>query len=81
MRKLDRRKYLEYKYEVRDLLDEPSIPEESRSNVLGQIWAKGERIGVQEAIEFINTKEQELILPEEIAQKLRDLVKGYATKR
>ena len=80
-RKLDRRKYLEYKYEVKELLDDPSIPEESRSNVLGQIWAKGERAGIQEAINFINTKEQELILPEKIAQKLRELVNGYATKR
>ncbi len=80
-RKLNRRKYLEYKYEVRELLDIPSIPEENRSNILGQIWAKGERSGIQEALDFINTKEQELILPEEIAQKLRELVNGYATKR
>ncbi len=80
-RKLNRRKYLEYKYEVRELLDIPSILEENRSNILGQIWAKGERSGIKEAIDFIDTKEQELILPEEIAQKLRELVNGYATKR
>tara|TARA_B100000131_G_scaffold226263_1_gene217874 strand:- start:845 stop:1654 length:810 start_codon:yes stop_codon:yes gene_type:complete len=81
VKKLDRRKYLEYKYEVRELLDNPAIPEENRSNILGQIWAKGERTGIDDAIQFINTKVSELILPEEVAEKLRELVKGYTTRR
>ena len=81
VKKLDRRKYLEYKYEVRELLDNPEIPEENRSNILGQIWAKGERTGIDDAIQFINTKVSELVLPEEVAEKLRELVKGYTTRR
>lgn len=81
VKKLNRRKYLEYKYEVRELLDNPAIPEENRSNILGQIWAKGERTGIDDAIQFINTKVSELILPEEVAEKLRELVKGYTTRR
>lgn len=80
-RKLDRRKYLEYKYAARDLLDVDDVSEEHRSNVLGQIWAKGERIGVSEAIEFINQKEAELIIPERIADEFRKMVKKYTTKR
>ncbi len=80
-RKLDRRKYLEYKYVARDLLDNESISEEHRSNVLGQIWAKGERIGVESALEFIGQKEEELIIPNEIAEEFRKLVKKYTTKR
>ena len=80
-RKLDRRKYLEYKYAARDLLDVDEVSEEHRSNVLGQIWAKGERIGVSEAIEFINQKEAELIIPERIADEFRKMVKKYTTKR
>ena len=80
-KKLNRRKYLEYKYEVRELLDNPAIPEENRSNILGQVWAKGERAGIDDAIQFINSKEAELILPEEVAEKLRELVKGYTTRR
>ena len=80
-RKLDRRKYLEYKYIARDLLDHDSISEEHRSNVLGQIWAKGERIGVADAIEFINQKEEELILPTEVADEFRKIVKKYTTRR
>ena len=80
-RKLDRRKYLEYKYIARDLLENDSISEEHRSNILGQIWAKGERIGVADAIEFITQKEEELILPSEVADEFRKIVKRYTTKR
>ena len=80
-KKLDRRKYLEYKYVARDLLDDDSISEENRSNVLGQIWAKGERIGVEEAISFINQKEEELIITPEVAEEFRKIVRKYTTKR
>ncbi|MGB2334445.1 MAG: hypothetical protein ACPH87_02110 [Candidatus Poseidoniaceae archaeon] len=80
-KKLDRRKYLEYKYAARELLDNDSISEEHRSNILGQIWAKGERTGVDDAVEFINQKEAELIIPEEVAEEFRKMVKRYTTKR
>ena len=80
-KKLDRRKYLEYKYAARELLDNDSISEEHRSNILGQIWAKGERSGVDDAVEFINQKEAELIIPEEVADEFRKMVKRYTTKR
>ena len=80
-KKLDRRKYLEYKYAARELLDNDSISEEHRSNILGQIWAKGERSGVDEAVEFINQKQAELIIPEEVADEFRKMVKRYTTKR
>ena len=80
-KKLNRQKYLEYKYAARDLLDNDSIPEEHRSNVLGQVWAKGERMGVPEALEFIEQKVEEEILPREVADKLRDLVSRMTTRR
>ena len=66
-KKLNRQKILAFKYFARDLLDDPNIPEEHRSNVLGQIIAKGERTSVDSAIEFINQKLEELILTEEVA--------------
>lgn len=81
VKKLDRRKYLEYKYVVRDLLDDDAVDEENRSNVLGQVWAKGERISADAAIEFIDEKESELIIPKSVANDLRSLVKKYTTKR
>lgn len=80
-KKLNRQKYLEYKYAARDLLDDDSIAQEHRSNVLGQVWAKGERIGVTDALEFIEVKVEEEILPREVADKLRDLVSRMTTRR
>jgi len=80
-KKLDRRKYLEYKYAARELLENDSISEEHRSNILGQIWAKGERSGVDEAIDFINQKVAEMIIPDEVAEEFRKMVKRYTTKR
>ena len=80
-KKLNRQKYLEYKYAAKDILDNPNVPEEHRSNVLGQIWAKGERQGIDECLEYIESKEQELILPAEVGEQLRDLVKRMTTKR
>ena len=80
-RKLNRQKYLEYKYAAKDILDNPNVPVEHRSNVLGQVWAKGERMGIEESVSFIEQKELELILPSDVALKLRDLVKRMTTKR
>ena len=80
-KKLNRQKYLEYKYAAKDILDDPNVPEEHRSNVLGQVWAKGERQGVDECLEYIESKEEELILPEDVGNKLRDLIRRMTTKR
>tara|TARA_Y100000766_G_scaffold281845_1_gene294062 strand:- start:11040 stop:11948 length:909 start_codon:yes stop_codon:yes gene_type:complete len=80
-KKLNRQKYLEYKYAARDLLDDDAIAPEHRSNVLGQVWAKGERIGISDALEFIEIKVAEEVLPREVADKLRDLVSRMTTRR
>ena len=81
VRKLDRRKYLEYKYEVRDLLDDERIAEEHRSNVLGQVWAKGERMGIDESVKFVNLKIEELVVPEDIGNEIICLIRKFTTKR
>jgi hypothetical protein len=80
-KKLNRQKYLEYKYAAKDILDNPNVPEEHRSNVLGQIWAKGERQGIDDCLEYIDQKEAELILPESVGAELKNLVKRMTTKR
>ena len=80
-KKLNRQKYLEYKYAAKDILDNPNVPEEHRSNVLGQIWAKGERQGIDDCLDYIDQKEAELILPEEVGTELKNLVKRMTTKR
>ena len=80
-KKLNRQKYLEYKYAAKDILDNPNVPEEHRSNVLGQIWAKGERQGIDDCLDYIDQKEAELILPEEVGTELKNLVRRMTTKR
>ena len=80
-KKLNRQKILAFKYFARDLLDDPNIPEEHRSNVLGQIIAKGERTSIDSAIEFINQKVDELILTEEVAKSLISEIKSMTKRR
>ena len=80
-KRLNRQKYLEYKYAAKDILDNPSVAEQHRSNVLGQVWAKGERMSIDESIEFIEQKELENILPSDVADALKSLVRKMTTKR
>ena len=80
-KKLNRQKYLEYKYAAKDILDNPNVPEEHRSNVLGQVWAKGERSGIDDCLAYIEQKEAELVIPEDVGAQLKDLVKRMTTRR
>jgi len=81
IKKLNRQRYNDYKYAARDILEDDSVADEHRSNLLGQIWAKGERIGIEATLEFISEKEEQLIINPDIAQRLRDLVKALTTRR
>ena len=79
--KLNRRKQLEFRFDARAILDTSDIAEEHRSNIFGQIWAKGERIGIQSAMEYISQKEQEGILTSSVSEELVALIKSYTIKR
>ncbi len=80
-KKLNKQKILEFRYVARDILDDPDVPEEHRSNVLGQIIAKGERISIDAAMEFIDQKTLELVLTEEISEKLKSEIKSISKRR
>ena len=80
-KKLNRQRILEFKYFARDELDNPNIPEEQRSNILGQIIAKGERTSIDSAIEFIQSKQAELILTEDVANSLISEIRRISTRR
>ena len=80
-KKLKSNKILEFKYVAREILSHPDVPEEHRSNVLGQIIAKGERISIDAAIEFIDQKNLELVLTDEICDKLKHEIKSISTRR
>lgn len=81
VKKLNRQKYNEYKYAAKDILEDETVAEEHRSNLLGQIWAKGERIGVEETYAFISSKEEELIISKDVAERLTTLVRALTTRR
>ncbi|DAC53062.1 MAG TPA: hypothetical protein HA359_04290 [Candidatus Poseidoniaceae archaeon] len=80
-KKLNKQKILEFRYVARDILDNPDVPEEHRSNVLGQIIAKGERISIDAAMEFIDQKTLELVLTEEISEQLKNEIKSISKRR
>lgn len=80
-KRLDRSRHMEYKYEVRGLMADIDVEEEHRSNVLGTMWAKGERQNVAEAKEFLESKHSEGVLTEEQFKKLCDVINKYTVRR
>ena len=80
-KRLDRSRHMEYKYEVRGLMVDIEVEEEHRSNVLGTMWAKGERQNVAEAKEFLESKHSEGILTEEQFNRLCDVINKYTVRR
>jgi len=72
---------MEYKYEMRGLLQDLNIPEEHRSNLLGTIWARGERLTIADAKQFISEKSEQGVLTEEQESTLRSVVDRYTVRR
>tara|TARA_Y100001970_G_C14057242_1_gene762237 strand:- start:339 stop:1082 length:744 start_codon:yes stop_codon:yes gene_type:complete len=80
-KRLDRSRHMEYKYEMRSLLEDMQIPDEHRSNILGTIWARGERQTALEAKQFISEKLEQGILDEEQESTLKSVVDRYTVRR
>ena len=80
-KRLDRSRHMEYKYEMRQVLSKLGIPEEHRSNLLGTIWARGERLTTNESKEFLNEKLEEGIIDDEQRQALIIIVDNYTVRR
>ena len=72
---------MEFKYDVRRILEEEDVAEEHRSNVLGQTWAKGERHGVSEAKAFLDEKVAKEIISDECSRKIMKLIDSLTTRR
>ncbi len=81
LKRLDRSKHMEYKYEMRSLLVEIDVIEEYRSNMLASIWAKGERQSTKEAKEYIDEKMKEGVLNEDQHKSLTKVIENYTTRR
>jgi len=80
-KRLDRSRHMEYKYEVRKLLEEIGVSEEHRSSLLGSIWAKGERQTVSDAKEYLENKLSEGIITEVHLSRLCDVIDDYTVRR
>jgi hypothetical protein len=72
---------MEFKYDVRKILEQEDVADEFRSNVLGQTWAKGERQGVSETKAFLDEKVAEGIISEECSSKIIKLIDSLTTRR
>ncbi len=79
--KLNRRKYMEFKVDVREIMEEENVDEEHRANLLGSTWAKGERQGIDASIEFVEEKLDEQIISEATAERIIKVLKGYRKVR
>ena len=81
VQKLHRGKYMEFKYDVRKILDEENVEDEHRSNILGQTWAKGERQGVSDAKAFLEGKVTDGIISKECSTRISKLIDSLTTRR
>ncbi len=80
-KRLNRSRHMEYKYEMRKLLQDINVPEEHRSNLLGTIWAKGERKTATDAKEFLHEKLNEGAINEEQKSRLEEVIDDYTIRR
>ena len=81
IQKLNRRKYMEFKVDIREIMEEENVMDEHRANLLGSTWAKGERQGIQAAIEFVEEKVADQIITENVAERIIKVLKGYRKVR
>ena len=80
-KRLDRARHMEYKYEMKGLLQEISVAEEHRSSIIGSVWAKGERQTSDEAKAFVQSKVSEGAIDDDQAARLIELIDDYTVRR
>ena len=80
-KRLDRARHMEYKYEMKGLLQEISVAEEHRSSIIGSVWAKGERQTADEAKAFVASKVSEGAIDDDQASRLVSLIDSYTVRR
>ena len=62
VKKLNRQRYNDYKYAARDILEDDRVADEHRSNLLGQIWAKGSELESKHLLSsFLKKKNNSLL--------------------
>ena len=69
-------------YLRRLLYDESrSIDEVHCSNIEGQVWSRGSRQSVEAAVEYVNEKAEDAIIPEDLRDEIARLIREFTTRR
>lgn len=76
---LNMRRIDDFKYDLDQLINE--LDEKNAAQVKGMIYAKATKQSVRDAKNYINEKEEEGIIPSEIAKKLNRLLSRFSTYR
>lgn len=80
-KRLNRSRHMEYKYEMRKLLQDINVAEEHRSSLLGTIWAKGERQTTSDAKSWLHEKFDEGAINDEQKSRLEKVIDDYTIRR
>ena len=72
---------MEFKYDMRRILEDEGVEDEHRSNVLSQTIAKGQRQGVDEAKIFLQEKMDAGIISEKCLSRIEKLIDSLTTRR
>lgn len=81
VKKLNQGKSMEFKYDMRRILEDEGVEDEHRSNVLSQTIAKGQRQGVDEAKIFLQEKMDAGIITEKCLSRIEKLIDSLTTRR
>ena len=80
-RLLDTSKANYFRYEMQDILKVSSTPLEAQGALIQSLWAKGSRISVTEAKNFLVEKGKEGIVDRDTQSRLATIIDRYATWR
>ena len=81
VKKLNQGKSMEFKYDMRRILEDAGVEDEHRSNILSQTIAKGQRQGVEEAKAYLDEKVKAGIINDKCYQRIEKLIDSLTTRR
>jgi hypothetical protein len=70
-----------FRFDVRQALDEGNVAMEQRNSIYATVFAKGSRISLDEAKDYVHQKTQEGVLSPQVRDRLLNLVDRYSTWR
>jgi hypothetical protein len=78
---LDKGKENYFRYDLEDILRAAEVPADQWSGFISTLFAKGTRLGLEEAQEFAEEKREEGLYDEETHEKVLRLLGNFATWR